>query len=139
MAEDRPFKTVEDLHDAAEKIWQHLSPDDWKEAFSHHPKIGEVQGLKKKFSSTSQWAQSEQGGVAVAEESVLQELAEGNRRYEEKFGYIFIVCATGKRADEMLALLRTRLHNDPAEEVVVAAGEQMKITRIRIEKMLEEG
>lgn len=136
MAARRPFHDEARLFAAAEEIWQGLSPEDWREAFSHHPKIGDLDGLRKKFSSTRQWSADEQAGLAGVAETTLQALAEGNEAYEKKFGYIFIVCATGKSAEEMLALLQQRLRNDPGIEITVAAEEQNKITKIRLEKLL---
>ena len=135
-----PFVPAEDmvelLEDAEEQWWK-CSEDDWKEAFKHHPKIGDVDSLKKKFASTANWASGEQSGVSGASEETINALLEGNRLYEEKFGYIFIVCATGKSADEMLAMLNERLNNSPGEEIKIAADEQNKITKLRIEKILE--
>ena len=136
MTDSRPFTTVMDVYDTAGRIWQDLPEQDWKEAFSHHPKIGDLKSLKEKFAATANWAGGEQAGVKGAEEDVLHELAEGNRLYESRFGYIFIVCATGKTAGEMLAMLRTRLENDPAGEIKIAGAEQAKITRLRLEKLL---
>ena len=127
---------VELLEDAEEQWWK-CSKEDWKEAFAHHPKIGDVESLAKKFASTANWAAGEQGGVNAASKEIIEALAEGNRLYEEKFGYIFIVCATGKSAEEMLSILNERLPNDPEEEIKIAADEQNKITKLRIEKMLE--
>lgn len=127
---------VELLEDAEEQWWK-CSEDDWKEAFTHHPKIGDIDSLRKKFASTAAWASGEQVGVQAASEQVLSALAEGNRLYEEKFGYIFIVCATGKSAEEMLQLLQERLNNEPEKEIEIAADEQNKITKLRIEKLLE--
>ena len=127
---------IELLEDAEEQWWQ-CNEDDWKEAFRHHPKIGDVGSLAKKFASTAQWASGEQSGVHAAAKETIEALAEGNRLYEEKFGYIFIVCATGKSADEMLNLLRSRLGNSPGDEIKIAADEQNKITKLRIEKLLE--
>ena len=127
---------VELLEDAEEQWWL-CSEDDWKEAFTHQPKIGDIDSLKKKFAATAQWASGEQAAVNSAGEEILAALAEGNRLYEEKFGYIFIVCATGRLAEEMLAMLQERLKNDPAEEIKIAADEQNKITKLRLEKLLE--
>ena len=109
---------------------------DWREAFTHHPKIGDVDALREKFASTAAWAAGEQGAVRQASEATLQGLKAGNEAYEQHFGYIFIVCATGKSADEMLALLQARLPHSPAEEIHVAMAEQAKITRLRLEKLL---
>jgi len=122
MVTRRPF-----LNEVAEDIL---------EAFRHHPRIGNLEGLRKKFTTTATWASGEQAGVRQAPEAVLERLAEGNRLYEEKFGHIFIVCATGRSADEMLAILEGRLPNDPEQELRIAAEEQAKITRIRLEKLL---
>lgn len=132
----RPYASEAELYNASDRIWQSLKTEDWLEAFSHHPKIGDLESLKTKFASTSDWASGEQGGVALASERVIEELAAGNTAYEEKFGYIFIVCATGKTAGEMLALLQERLHNSPDVEIVRAMEEQNKITRLRLEKLL---
>lgn len=126
---------VELLEDAEEQWWL-CSEADWKEAFAHHPRIGDMASLTKKFAGTAQWAAGEQSGVTRADEEIIRALAEGNQAYEKKFGYIFIVCATGKSAAEMLALLTARLKNDAPEEIRIAAEEQSRITQIRIEKLL---
>jgi 2-oxo-4-hydroxy-4-carboxy-5-ureidoimidazoline decarboxylase len=123
------------LFRAAEQAWWDLSRQDWLEAFAAHPKIGDLDALRAKFATTAAWAAGEQSGVAGAPEEVLCELAASNRLYEETFGYIFIVCATGKTAAEMLELLRQRLGNQPDAELAVAAAEQWKITRLRLEKL----
>lgn len=136
MLAQRPFRAVEDLFDAADRIWDALEPEDWKEAFAHHPKIGDVSALREKFASTADWAEGEQAGARQASEETLSRLTQGNHAYEARFGYIFIVCATGKSAPEMLALLEERLGNDPETELRVAAREQAKITRLRLEKLL---
>ena len=127
---------VELLEDAEEQWWK-CNEDDWKEAFTHHPKIGDIESLKKKFASTAQWTSGEQSGVNTASQQTIESLAEGNKRYEAKFGYIFIVCATGKSAGEMLAILQERLKNDPKDEIEIAADEQNKITKLRLEKLLQ--
>ena len=124
------------LFAAAVEIWRNCSEKDWREAFTHHPKIGDLEGLKKKFTATEAWASAEQSGASSAPLEVLEALAKGNRIYEEKFGYIFIVCATGKSAAEMLGLLRERLGNEPEKEILIAMGEQEKITRLRLEKLI---
>ncbi len=138
MTARRPFPTADDLFTAADAVWADLSRSDWLEAFAHHPRIGDLASLRAKFAGTRAWAEGEQAAAAQASEAALQALAKGNRAYEARFGYIFIVCATGKRADEMLARLHARLHNDPAAELQVAAEEQRKITRIRLEKLLRD-
>jgi 2-oxo-4-hydroxy-4-carboxy-5-ureidoimidazoline decarboxylase len=136
IADRRPFDSVGGLLAFSDSVWNSLSPEDWKEAFSHHPRIGDAGGLKEKFAATAQWASKEQSGVESAPEEVLESLAEGNRLYERKFGYIFIVCATGKSAGEMLSMLRERLGNSPDAEVIIAAGEQAKITNLRLQELV---
>lgn len=136
MVASRPFVDEPDLFSKAHACWNQCGEADGWEAFAHHPRIGGAAELAQKFASTRDWASGEQSGVQQAPEAVLQALAEGNRAYEEKFGYIFIVCATGKRAEEMLALLQARLPNPPQEEIRIAMAEQMKITVIRLQKLL---
>ena len=131
-----PLPVPTELYQQAHEIWHNLTEADWREALTHHPKIGDVNALKQKFASTAQWAEGEQGAVRQASPEVLQALADDNERYAAKFGYIFIVCGRGKSADEMLALLQARLPNRPEEEIKVAMAEQNKITRLRLEKLL---
>ena len=132
-----PVDDLVELLEEAEEKWYECNKDDWKEAFAHHPKIGDVESLTKKFSSTAEWASGEQSGVNKASVETIKALAEANRLYEEKFGYIFIICATGKSAGEMLADLQIRLQNNPDVEIEIAAEEQNKITKLRLEKLLE--
>jgi 2-oxo-4-hydroxy-4-carboxy-5-ureidoimidazoline decarboxylase len=133
----RPFKGEKDLFAAADQVWRKLSKADYLEAFAHHPRIGGKDALREKFAATRAWAQGEQAGAKAASEATIEALAAGNAQYERRFGYIFIVCATGKSADEMLALLQARLPNSPDQELALAAGEQAKITAIRLKKLLE--
>lgn len=130
-----PVEDLVDLEENAEEKWYECSEKDWREAFEHHPKIGDVNSLKAKFSNTKSWAEGEQSGVQNTSDEVLKELAEYNERYQKKFGYIFIVCATGKSAEEMLGLLKQRINNNPDTEIKIAAEEQNKITKIRLEKL----
>lgn len=130
-----PAEDLVDLLEIAEEQWYACQEADWREAFSHHPKIGDVNTLKEKFAATAHFAEGEQSSVKQASEQVLQQLAEANQAYENRFGYIFIVCATGKSADEMLQLLNRRLYNNPEVEMQVAMEEQLKITRLRLEKL----
>jgi 2-oxo-4-hydroxy-4-carboxy-5-ureidoimidazoline decarboxylase len=130
-----PAEDLIDLFEDAEEKWYECKEEDWKEAFSHHPKIGDLNSLKEKFASTADFAEAEQSSVKEAPENVLQSLAEGNRAYEKKFGYIFIVSAAGKSAEEMLGMLTARLNNSPEEEIKIAMEEQSKITRLRLEKL----
>jgi 2-oxo-4-hydroxy-4-carboxy-5-ureidoimidazoline decarboxylase len=135
MARLRPFDSEAALLEAAEGVWWGLSAADWLEAFASHPRIGDRDALAAKFAATAQWSTREQAGVDGSSSDVLRELADENDRYFERFSYIFIVCATGKTAEEMLALLRQRLSNNPDIEIRIAAAEQAKITRIRLERI----
>jgi 2-oxo-4-hydroxy-4-carboxy-5-ureidoimidazoline decarboxylase len=129
----RPFGNREGMHAAAREEWWALTPDDWREAFTHHPKIGDRDALRTRFAAIRALSEQEQSGVVEASDAVLDRLAAGNREYEERFGYIFIVCATGKSAGEMLRLLEERLGNDAAVEIRIAAEEQSRITAIRLD------
>jgi 2-oxo-4-hydroxy-4-carboxy-5-ureidoimidazoline decarboxylase len=131
-----PFEGLDDLNAKADRVWWSLEPGDWLEAFLSHPKIGEKKAAAATSEQSKQWSAAEQAGIgAVA--STLATLAELNQKYEDKFGYIFIVCASGKSSDEMLAILRSRLENDGEEELRIAAAEQAKITRLRLSKLVE--
>lgn len=131
-----PAEDLIDLFEDAEEKWYECKEEDWKEAFGHHPKIGDIELLKKKF-HFDQFAEDEQKSVSQASERTLQLLSKGNEEYEKKFGYIFIVSATGKSADEMLEILNSRLENTPEEEIKIAMDEQIKITKLRLEKIFE--
>jgi allantoinase len=136
MADRRPFASEADLLEAADAVWAGLDRSDRLEAFAAHPRIGGLDALRARFASTAAWTEGEQAGVAGAPEATLRALAEGNRDYEARFGYLFIVCATGKTAVEMLGLLRSRLGNDPETELAIAAAEQAAITRVRLRKLV---
>jgi 2-oxo-4-hydroxy-4-carboxy-5-ureidoimidazoline decarboxylase len=136
MAARRPFHSLDALLAAADDVWWSLDPTDWREAFSHHPRIGESVSAVAQDERARDWASTEQAGVATARDTVRIALAAANREYERKFGYIYIVCASGKSAEEMLSLARERLANAPDAELRVAAEEQRKITRLRLEKLL---
>ena len=134
-----PFFPADDMAELlydAEDQWYECSEADWLESFKHHPKIGDIDSLKKKFATTAGWASGEQGAVGKASQQTLEALAKGNAAYEKKFGYIFIVCATGKSAGEMLQLLQQRLPSTKEEEIKIAMDEQNKITQIRLQKLL---
>ena len=137
MAKARPFAMVEDLYENAENIWFSLSSVDHLEAFACHPKIGSKKTAPKQQAKSAKWSSGEQSGMKSADEKIKKQLAEANRLYLEKFGFIFIVCATGKSADEMLAICRARLRNSASTELQLAAEEQRKITEIRLNKLLE--
>ena len=136
MVNTRPFASEKDLFDASERAANELRRDDWLEAFSHHPRIGDIDSLREKFAATRTWSEGEQSGAAGASEETLHALARENDAYFDRFGFIFIVSATGKTAEEMLTILRGRLPNDLERELQIAADEQRKITRIRLEKLL---
>jgi len=134
VASRRPYASVEALHKAADRIWWNLDRAGWLEAFSHHPQIGDKPASGSE--SARQWAAGEQAGARAASDDVKSRLARANRAYFEKFGYIYIVCATGKTAEGMLAILNQRLQNDLASEISIAAEQQRMITRIRLDKLL---
>jgi OHCU decarboxylase len=156
MLRVRPFKNREEVFESAEHIWRTLGPEDWLEAFAAHPRIGEEkrQAVRRSEEAekadrgatddrrpttddrSAEWSAKEQAGMATADHVLKAALAEANRQYEEKFGYIYIVCATGRSGEEMLALARQRLANDPDTELKVAAEEQLRIMKLRLEKLL---
>ena len=136
LVSSRPFPNQEALLQKADDIWWKLEEEDYLEAFRGHPKIGDMQSLKEKYSSTKALAANEQSSLAAASESVLIDLMQKNEEYEKKFGFIFIVCATGKSAEEMLSILLARLSNNREEELTNASEEQRKIYQLRLEKLL---
>ncbi|MBC8073303.1 MAG: 2-oxo-4-hydroxy-4-carboxy-5-ureidoimidazoline decarboxylase [Deltaproteobacteria bacterium] len=137
MLAARPFGSDARLFDEAARIWDHCGDDDVLEALTHHPEIGsDLAALRQRFADTASWASSEQSGVRKAGEATLVALRDGNLEYKRRFGHIFVVCAAGKSAAEMLALLQARLRNPPGAELAIAAAEQGKITRLRLEKLI---
>ena len=137
MLRERPLGDA--LLDKAREVWATMERDDVLEAFTHHPRIGaDLAKLREKFAATEAWSAGEQSGAMSADEDTLRALRDGNLAYEARFGHIFIVCATGKSAAEMLSLLEARMDNDPDEELAVAAAEQMKITELRLHKLQDE-
>ncbi len=137
MAESRPFAMLDNLFNRADEIWSKLSTADYLEAFEAHPKIGSKKpAAVQQFRATS-WSAGEQAGMDDAESPVRDRLDEANGLYEAKFGFIFIVCATGKSAGEMLVICQSRLGNSLETELKIAAEEQRKITGIRLGKLLE--
>lgn len=138
LVDRRPFESVASLSEASREAFAALAEYDWLEAFSHHPRIGDLKALKEKFAATAGWASGEQSGALGASEETLRALAAGNDDYLSKFGFVFLVCATGKGADEMLYLLRARLPHTREEELRLAGIEQQKITALRLEKLLRE-
>ncbi len=136
MARLVPFANAERLLEAADRVWAGLEESDWLEAFRHHPAIGSKKSATKRSSTAKTWSAGEQSRAQEASEETLAQLAEANQAYHAKFGIVFLICATGKSAEEILAALRSRIANDWATEVKIAAEEQRKITRIRLEKLL---
>jgi 2-oxo-4-hydroxy-4-carboxy-5-ureidoimidazoline decarboxylase len=137
LASRRPLDPAS-LTKASDEIWSRLHPEDWHEAFSRHPRIGEHKAPSAATVQSAAWSAQEQKLVQNAVKSTLEELAEANRQYEHRFGRVFIVCATGKSTEEMLDILRHRLQNDDAAELLAAAEEQRKITNLRLQKWLSQ-
>lgn len=137
LAARRPLRDGTSLLAASDEIWNSIGEQEWVEAFSKHPRIGERKAPAAASAQSASWSAQEQRNVASAGDAVQQELAAANREYEQRFGRVFIVCATGKGASEILDILRRRLHNDDATELREAAEEQRKITNLRLKKWLE--
>jgi OHCU decarboxylase len=137
MTAARPFANVDGLLTKADSIWWSLGSEDWLEAFRAHPKIGEKKAAAAQSAEARKWSAQEQSGIRNAAADTMAALAAGNRDYEQRFGFIFIVCASGKSSEEMLKMLKLRLQNDRETELRVAAEEQRKITRLRLEKLLK--
>lgn len=138
MASARPFEDVPALLSASDRIWRELSVADWTEAFESHPRIGSSVSKENSSARSANWSSQEQSLAAEAADSLKQALAKGNCDYERKFHRIFIICATGKSAIEILANLRRRLDNDEATELHEAAEQQRQIAQIRLNKWLTE-
>lgn len=138
VAKARPFANWDDLTALADRVWSKLGREDWLEAFRAHPRIGHVIPSSRSTSLeiTGKWTSDEQSGTSDASQETLNALADGNREYEKKFGHIYLVCATGRSAEDMLANLRERMKNDAATELRVAAEEQRRITALRFEKLV---
>jgi OHCU decarboxylase len=136
VSNDRPYATVDNLLTHAEQVWWALTSDDWLEAFRSHPKIGEKKASDATSAQSQQWSGQEQAGVSHASQHMVDSLAELNHAYEQKFGFIFIICASGKSSSEMLAALQERLQNDVDTELRLAATEQVKITGLRLKKLV---
>lgn len=133
MAQRRPFQNRVSLNSEAEQIWFGLSKSDWLEAFSHHPRIGEPDRLR-----ATELAKEEQKGVCLASESTRKMLLEGNEQYETIFGFVFLVCAMDKTAEEIIHLLQRRLCHSPEKELEIAVKEQSKIMLLRLEKLFHD-
>lgn len=132
VAAGRPYRDLAAVLASADSAWSDVGPSGWLEAFKAHPRIGERGGHSPGSS------EREQSRVNQASQQTLAALAEENRRYEARFGHVFLIAASGRTADEVLEALRRRIGNDPAAELDVAAGEHRKITRLRLERLLSE-
>lgn len=135
VATGRPYYTFQELLTTSDRVWSQLAPDDWREAFSHHPRIGDSTSSAR--NTAEHWSEREQARARGGSATTLAELAELNAEYEDRFGYVFLICATGKTADEILERARQRLNNDPAAELCIAAEEQRLITHLRLRKLLD--
>ena len=150
MTAARPFDSADAILETGDRVWRSLDRADWLEAFAAHPRIGDAgageaggagragEAGRAGGAAHGDWSAGEQAGVATATSTIRQRLATANREYEARFGYIFIVCATGKSADEMLATLEQRLKNGPDAELRIAAEEQRKITQLRLSRLLND-
>jgi 2-oxo-4-hydroxy-4-carboxy-5-ureidoimidazoline decarboxylase len=132
----RPFANEQKLFAAADECWQRLPPSDWLEAFRSHPRIGEQHAQNKTTAKSAAWSKSEQSQMKDADAAILMRMREGHREYEERFGRIFIVCASGKKPAELLRILEHRLKNGPAQELVESAAEQQQIMQLRLRRWL---
>lgn len=143
MSAHHPFTDDEAVFTTADRIWVGLNAEDWLEAFAHHPRIGgrmpspAPEAERSDNSAGRDWARNEQSGMMSAGNEVRRRIVRGNQEYEEEFGYVFLICATGRSADEMLAELEERLTHDAATELRIAAAEQAKITRLRLQKLAD--
>ena len=138
MTRERPFSTLDSLKVKSDQAWWSLSPEDWLEAFRSHPRIGEKKAANTTHQTAQKWSEQEQSRVSTGVNDTREALADLNRQYEQKFGYIFIVCASGKSAEEIVSVLRERIENDDKKELRTAATEQAKITALRLEKLLNQ-
>lgn len=138
MIESRPFGSKKKARERADEVWNGLNREDWMEAFDHHPRIGERAAAAKQDARGASWSSQEQAGVGAAPNDVKAELARVNADYERRFGFIYIVCASGKTAEELLAIARSRLGNAPEVELRIAAEEQRRIMQLRLDKLLEK-
>jgi len=136
LANRRPFAEEAALFAAADEIWRALGPSDWHEAFRSHPRIGESSAHASTSTRSAVWSSQEQQSVSAAQVEAKTTLAAANGAYEQKFGHIFIVCATGKSTAEILEILRRRMHNDAKEELLEAAEQQRQIMQLRLKKWL---
>jgi len=139
MVQARPYESQLHLRAIADRVWWSLPEAEWRFAFLSHPRIGDVDALKEKYAKNADaWEGGEQSGADNASEAIILDLKRGNDDYYQKFGHIFLICATGKSAEEMLSALRERVPNRPNAELLIAAGEQAKISHLRLAKLVAE-
>ena len=136
MVAKRPYGSREGLFAAADDVARTLQHGDWLDAFAHHPRIGERNAAAQVSADAASWASSEQSAANASGRDVQAELAAANAEYEKRFGFIFIISASGRSAEEILAALRERLKNNSDAELFIAAREQQKITRLRLERLV---
>lgn len=136
VSANRPYSELEALLATAKEIWWSLQPDDWLEAFRSHPKIGEKKAADEVSAQSQAWSGHEQAGISDAAAEMVDALAALNHAYEEKFGFIFIICAMRKTSAQILSALRERLENASETELAIAAAEQSKITELRLKKLI---
>ncbi len=137
LVKERPFQSLAELKSKAEQVWWSLTAEDWLEAFRSHPKIGERSTAQALSNQAQSWSTQEQSDVNATDYQTAEELRRLNNEYETKFGFIFIVCATGKSSRDILEILNTRISNDPSREIQQAASEQAKITELRLQKLFD--
>ena len=138
MLAGRPYAGMAELLVRADRVWRDTGPGDWAEAFSHHPRIGETRTEAPVGDAAQQWSAVEQGAVAAGDAGARHDLAQANRAYEERFGRIYIVCASGRGPEELLQDLRGRMSNSPEQELAIAAAEQGRITRQRLRRLFTD-
>lgn len=132
-----PYEDVAALHAAADAAFDQLDEPDWLEAFAHHPRIGDIEALRERFAASGAFSEREQSALATTHESVLEAIHRGNDEYEQKFGFVFLVRAAGRTADEILEQQRERLGNDRPRELEIAAQQQREITHLRLDAQLQ--
>ena len=138
MAARRPFRSRAKARATADELWRTLGPDDFRAAFARHPRIGESTSAETQSATGRDWSAAEQSGAATASAQIHAEFAKANTAYEARFGHIYIVSATGRSADELLAMARARMAHDPAREIEVAGRELREIMLVRLEKVLSQ-
>jgi OHCU decarboxylase len=138
MIARRPFASPDAVLSASDEVCRMLSAEDWMEAFRHHPRIGESRAAVPQDARAESWSAGEQSGLRNAAAEVRAALVSANEAYEQQFGYICIICATGKDSEELLAITRARLGNSPQIELRIAAEEHRKITRLRLRKLFHD-